>query len=70
MPQVGIFPLLEVPTAAQEGLGNGHATAFLPLWLQKSWGKWTVYGGGGYGIKFRALRIRIGASTDWSFKSK
>jgi len=51
MPQVGIFPLLEVPTGSgRENLGNGHATAFIPLWLQKSWGKWTVYGGGGYGI--------------------
>jgi Putative MetA-pathway of phenol degradation len=51
MPQVGIFPLLEVPVgSASENLGNGHATAFLPVWLQKSWGKWTVYGGGGYGI--------------------
>jgi len=51
MPQVGIFPMLEIPTGSErENLGNGHATAFLPLWLQKSWGKWTVYGGGGYGI--------------------
>ena len=51
MPQVGVFPLLEVPTgSASEGLGNGHLQAFLPVWLQKSSGDWTVYGGGGYGI--------------------
>ena len=50
-PQVGIFPLLEIPTgSAHRGLGNGHLQAFLPIWLQKAFGPWTVYGGGGYGI--------------------
>ena len=50
-PQVGIFPLLEVPAGgAGENLGNDQWQAFLPVWLQKSWGSWTVYGGGGYGI--------------------
>jgi hypothetical protein len=24
--------------------------AFLPVWLQKSFGDWTIYGGGGYGL--------------------
>jgi hypothetical protein len=51
MPQVGVFPLLEAPTgSAKDNLGNGHPQVFLPLWLQKSWGSWTAYGGGGYGI--------------------
>jgi hypothetical protein len=51
LPQVGIFPLLEVPTGSEsEGLGGGHVQAFLPMWLQKSFGDWTIYGGGGYGI--------------------
>lgn len=50
-PQVGIFPLLELPTGrAHEALGNGHLQAFLPVWLQKTWESWTIYGGGGYGI--------------------
>ena len=50
-PQVGIFPLLEAPAgSARNNLGNGHMQAFLPLWVQKSWGQWTAYGGGGYGI--------------------
>lgn len=49
IPQVGIFPLVELPTGnANEGLGNGKAQYFFPVWLQKSWGKWTTYGGGGY----------------------
>ena len=51
LPQIGIFPLLEVPTGSTaDGLGGGHVQAFLPLWLQKSFGDWTIYGGGGYGI--------------------
>jgi hypothetical protein len=50
-PQVGIFPLLELPSgSASDNLGNGHTQAFLPLWVQKSWGDWTAYGGGGYGL--------------------
>lgn len=51
VPETAIFPLLELPTgSASDALGNGHLQAFLPLWLQKTWGTWTVYGGGGYGI--------------------
>ena len=51
LPQVGIFPLLEIPTGnASDGLGSGHVDAFLPVWLQKSFGEWTIYGGGGYGL--------------------
>jgi len=50
-PMVGIFPMLEIPTGnADRGLGNGRAWWRLPLWLQKSWGPWTTYGGGGYVI--------------------
>ena len=49
-PQVGVFPLLEVPTGnASKGLGaTGEAREFLPIWLQKDFGEWTTYGGGGY----------------------
>lgn len=51
VPQVGTFPLIEVPTGSlREGLGNGHLEGFVPIWLQKSWGEWTAYGGYGYGI--------------------
>jgi len=46
--QIGIFPLVEFPTGdASRGLGNGQTWFQLPLWLQKSWGPWTTYGGGG-----------------------
>jgi len=50
-PMVGIFPLLEVPTGnARRGLGAGKMQVYLPIWLQKSFGKWLTYGGGGYWI--------------------
>ncbi|HEY3919572.1 MAG TPA: hypothetical protein VGL83_17420 [Stellaceae bacterium] len=50
-PMVGVFPLFEAPTGdAERGLGTGHGHTFLPLWLQKSFGKWLTYGGGGYWI--------------------
>jgi len=50
-PQIGTFPLLEVPTGSHErNLGSGHLQTFLPLWAQKSVGPWTAYGGGGYWI--------------------
>ena len=51
LPQVGTFPLVEVPTGQRKrGLGSGHAQIFLPLWLQKSFDRWTTYGGAGYWI--------------------
>jgi hypothetical protein len=47
-PQIGVFPLLTVPTGSKaRGLGAGAVEAFLPLWIQKSVGAWTTYGGGG-----------------------
>lgn len=50
-PEIGIFPAVEVPTGnSAKGLGNGQAWYRLPLWLQKSWGQWTSFGGGGYAI--------------------
>ena len=48
MPQIGIFPMLELPTGDSDaGLGNGKAWGIFPLWIQKSFGRWTTYGGGG-----------------------
>lgn len=51
VPQVGTFPFLEVPTGSSRlDLGNGSAQVFLPIWLQKSFGPWTTYGGAGFWI--------------------
>lgn len=48
-PQIGTFPMLELPTGDQsKGLGAGHVRLYLPIWVQKSYGEWTTYGGGGY----------------------
>lgn len=45
---VATFPLAELPIGnSRRGLGSSHASYFLPLWLEKDWGPWTVYGGGG-----------------------
>ncbi len=50
-PDVATFPLMEIPTgSASRGLGNGKAQLYLPLWLQKDIGNWTMYGGAGYWI--------------------
>ncbi|MDR3627041.1 MAG: hypothetical protein P4L45_09420, partial [Ignavibacteriaceae bacterium] len=51
IPQIGIFPLVEIPTGDKsKGLGNGKYQLYLPVWLQKSWGKLTTYCGAGYWI--------------------
>jgi hypothetical protein len=51
VPSVAIYPLLEAPTGnAARGLGTGRTHAFVPLWVQKDFGDWTTFGGGGYWI--------------------
>lgn len=50
-PQIGVFPMAELPTGSSaRGLGNGRTWFRLPLWIQKSWGPWTTYGGGGVAL--------------------
>jgi hypothetical protein len=47
-PMVGTFVMFEMPTGnADKGLGVGKTWYKLPLWVQKSFGPWTTYGGGG-----------------------
>jgi hypothetical protein len=51
LPQIGIYPAIELPTGdTDRGLGSGRSWYKLPIWLQKSWGEWTVDGGGGYAL--------------------
>ena len=46
---MGIFPLIEIPTGNEDDqLGSGNVQVYIPAWVQKSWGKLTSYGGGGY----------------------
>ena len=50
-PMIGVYPLVELPTGNESlGLGAGNVRAYFPLWIQKSFGDWTTYGGGGYWI--------------------
>ncbi len=50
-PEIGVFPLVEIPTGdADRGLGAGKTQVYLPIWIQKDFGRWTSYGGGGYWI--------------------
>jgi hypothetical protein len=64
-PQVGVFPQVELPTGDQNrGLGAGHVRVYLPLWVQKSSGDWTTYGGGGYWINQDDI---LGDKNYWFF---
>lgn len=48
-PQVAVYPITQFPTGSvDKGLGAGHQRTILPIWVQKSFGDWTSYGGGGY----------------------
>jgi hypothetical protein len=47
-PMIGTFVMFELPSGnAERGLGVGKAWYKLPLWVQKSFGPWTTYAGGG-----------------------
>jgi hypothetical protein len=47
-PQIGIFPLLLLPTGSKDrGLGAGTTQVLLPIWIQKGFGPWLTYGGAG-----------------------
>ena len=59
-PEMGIYPTYEAPTGSKlNNTGKGHGTAFLPLWLQKQAGDFTVFGGGGYWINGGTTTSRI-----------
>ncbi|MGD0634602.1 MAG: hypothetical protein ABSA13_10045 [Beijerinckiaceae bacterium] len=50
-PQVALYPIMDFPTGDQSrALGAGHTRTLLPIWVQKSYGDWTVDTGGGYWI--------------------
>lgn len=47
-PQIGTFPIIEVPTVKSHQFTDGKVKVFIPVWVQKSWKKLTTYGGVGY----------------------
>lgn len=56
-----IYPTLYLPTGnASRGLGNGRAQLLLPLWVQKSWGKWDYDVGLSY-----LMNPAVGARNSW-----
>jgi len=69
-PQVGIFPILDIPTIKNSEFSTGKTQIFLPVWAQKSWGKLTTYGGVGYcinpGVTYRNW-IFTGAEIQYEF---
>ena len=44
-PEIAFVPSVELPAHAGD-----HVVTFLPIWLQKNTGPWSVYGGGGLNI--------------------
>ena len=62
LPQMAMFPFVEIPTgSADKRLGSGHTRIYLPVWVQKSWGPWTTYGGYGW------WRNPGDGNQDWSY---
>ena len=47
--QIAVFPSVTLPTGTN-GMGADRVTGFLPVWIQKDYGPWSVFGGGGYAI--------------------
>ena len=43
---VAVFPRVLLPSASSR-VGNQHASYFLPIWLERDWGGWSTFGGGG-----------------------
>jgi len=43
---VAIFPRVFLPSPTP-AVGEQHASFLLPLWVQKDWGQWSAFGGGG-----------------------
>ena len=46
---VAIFPRIILPTASRR-FGTGRVRLLLPVWAQKDFGPWSLFGGGGYTI--------------------
>jgi hypothetical protein len=55
---VAVFPRVLLPSVSAQ-VGERHAALLLPLWLEKDWGDWSTFGGGGCEIN------RGGGSKDF-----
>ena len=43
---VAVFPRVFLPSGSSN-VGERHASYLLPIWMQKDWGPWSAFGGGG-----------------------
>ena len=43
---IAVFPRLFLPSASGS-VGPRHASVLLPVWLERDWGAWSSFGGGG-----------------------
>jgi hypothetical protein len=43
---VAVFPRVFLPSGTAR-LGEQHASLLLPIWVEKDWGRWSTFGGGG-----------------------
>jgi hypothetical protein len=43
---VAVFPRVFLPSPSSN-VGDAHASLLLPIWVQKDWGDWSAFGGGG-----------------------
>ncbi|HEY2071452.1 MAG TPA: transporter [Rhizomicrobium sp.] len=43
---VSVFPRVFLPSASSK-VGDQHASFLLPIWVEKDWGAWSTFGGGG-----------------------
>lgn len=59
-PQIAFYPLIVIPSG-NPNLQVSSSRLFLPLWAQKSFGRWTIYGGGGMWAK------SVASATNWWF---
>ena len=62
-PMISFFPSYKSTTGNEnKELGDGASAYFLPIWLGKNWGEWTMNAGAGYTIT-RAIE----AKNTWFF---
>jgi hypothetical protein len=61
LPQMAFYPQVTLPTGDdRRGLGEGRPSYRLPLVVQKSWGRWAVFGNFG-----AVLQSRSGSRDSW-----
>lgn len=69
-PEIALYPAVIFPTgSASRGLGNGQVSYQFPVWLEKNWGDWSSYGGGGWTLN-RAAGQRDYFYGGWQVQRK